>query len=217
VSPRGSTARLAFVVSEHRQGLWRERVERYRRAAHRLTELAEANVVTFHYTDLEALDAEAIVLSGSYDPWDAHESGELGRFRDGLRVCDRPVLGICAGMQLLATAAGGEVTAAARATERGFADVEVLDDSDLLAGLQNRISVLEHHSDEVSAVPSGLRVLARSESCAVEALAFDDRPWWGTQFHPEEWTDEHPSGRVVVENFLRLAGIPLRQTESSCS
>ena len=202
--------RLAFVLSEHRGGLLPERLDRYRNAAGRLAELAAAEVVTSHYTEADALDADAVVLSGSYDPWDAHDPHELDRFRAVLRACERPAFGICAGMQLLATATGGEVAPAAIATERGFADVDVLDGSDLLAGLQPRISVLEHHTDEITALPDGFRVLARSETCAVEALAAEDRLWWGTQFHPEEWTAEHPAGRAILENFLRLAGIGVR-------
>jgi len=91
-----------------------------------------------------------------------------------------------------------------------FAAVDVVDRSDLLAGLEGQISVWEHRTDEVRSPPPGFRLLARSSSCAVEALAADDRRWWGTQFHPEEWSVDHPAGRVVLENFLGLAGIPLR-------
>ena len=48
-------------------------------------------------------------------------------------------------------------------------------------------------------------MLASSDACAVEALAVEDRPWWGTQFHPEEWDDEHPAGRAIIERFVELA------------
>jgi GMP synthase-like glutamine amidotransferase len=48
-------------------------------------------------------------------------------------------------------------------------------------------------------------VLASSERCAVEAVAVDDRSWWGTQFHPEAWDDDHPAGRSVIERFLALS------------
>ena len=201
--------RLAFVISEHAGGLRPERLARYGQVERRLAELAGADVVTVHYSEIDQIAADATVLSGSFDPWSAHDQGALERFHETLRGRDGAVLGICAGMQVLAMAAGGEVGPAGRPLV-GFTDVEVLDDDDLLAGLDARISVWEHHTDEVRSLPPGLRVLARSETCAVEALAADDRPWWGTQFHPEEWSSDHPAGRAVLENFLRLAGVPLR-------
>ncbi len=205
--------RLAFVVSEHRAGLRQETLERYRRAADRLAEIADTDVTTAHYTELAAVEADAIVLSGSYDPWSAHGTADLERLADGLRSFDGPVLGICAGMQTLVRAAGGEISSADEPAAGVFASVDVLDDSDLLSGLGPRIDVFEYHTDEVGVLPDRFRVLARSETCAIEAIAARDRPWWGTQFHPEEWNAEHPAGRIVVENFLRLAGIGVTGSE----
>jgi GMP synthase-like glutamine amidotransferase len=202
--------RLGFVISEHRGGLQPESLARYRQAADRLAGLARADIATSHYTDIDALDADAIVLSGSYDPWSAHDVLELERLSEALRAYEGPVLGICAGMQTLVRAAGGEISAADRPTAEGFATVDVLDGSDLLSGLEPRVDVFQHHTDEISDLPDGFRVLASSESCAIEALAAQHRVWWGTQFHPEEWSAEHPAGRVVLENFLHLAGIGAR-------
>ncbi len=202
--------RLLFVLSEHPGGLTEERLARYRENERRLAGLARAEVTTAPYARVERLDADAVVLSGSADPWAAHDPHELERFRDALRAYEGPLLGICAGLQLLASAAGGDVARAERATGPAFAEVEVVDGSDLLAGVGERATVWEHHTDEVRSLPPGFRLLARSDGCAVEALAAEERPWWGTQFHPEEWSGEHPAGRVVLENFLRLAGVPLR-------
>ena len=203
-------SRLRLVVSEQRGGLTPETEARYGRAVRRLAELACADVASSHYADGDACDADALVLSGSYDPWSAHDPAELERLDERLRAFDGPVLGVCAGMQTLVRAAGGEIAATAAPIPEGFAGVDVVDASDLLAGLGAHIHVFEHHSDEVRALPDGFRVLARSETCRVEAVAADDRPWWGTQFHPEEWSAEHPAGRAVLENYLRLAGIAVR-------
>jgi GMP synthase-like glutamine amidotransferase len=202
--------RLAFVISEHRGGLGPEVVARYRQAVRRLSELARADVATSHYTDVGAFDADAIVLSGSFDPWSAHDPAALERLGGELRAYDGPVLGICAGMQTLVRAVGGTISAADQASEEGFAPIDVLDASSLLRGLEPRIEVFQHHTDEISELPTGFRVLAISETSAVEAVAAEDRPWWGTQFHPEEWSAEHPAGQVVLQNFLRLAGIEAR-------
>ena len=106
---------------------------------------------------------------------------------------------------MLARALGGVVGPAGQAT-RGYRPIDVADDSDLLAGLAPRFDAYQSHEDEVIRVPAGVRVLASSDACAVEALAVEDRPWWGTQFHPEEWDDEHPAGRAIIERFVELAG-----------
>jgi GMP synthase-like glutamine amidotransferase len=205
-----SGVRVAFVISERADGLTPERLAHYRDVERTLADVAHADVSTVHYAELGSAQADATVLSGSYDPWAAHDQEALARLRGELRGREGPVLGICAGMQLLATAAGAEVAAAAAPVGPVFAPVEILDDTDLMAGLAGGISVWHHHGDEVKAPPHGFRVLARSRTCAVEALAADDRPWWGTQFHPEAWDAEHPAGRTILENFFRLAGIALR-------
>ena len=38
-------------------------------------------------------------------------------------------------------------------------------------------------------------------------IIHDELPIIGTQFHPEYYTDEHPAGRQLIENFFRVAGI----------
>lgn len=198
--------RLLLVWSEHTAGLTAPRVARYRELESRLAALTEAQVDTAPYESLARIEADAVVLSGSGDPWQAHPAGALDRFQHLLAGYEGPALGICAGMQLQARAAGGDVGTAARPV-RGFRRVDVLDASDLLFGLAPGFAAFQHHTDEVTTLPSGFRVLATSGSCAVEAMAADDRPWWGTQFHPERWSGAHPAGRAILERFLRLAGL----------
>jgi gamma-glutamyl-gamma-aminobutyrate hydrolase PuuD len=40
-------------------------------------------------------------------------------------------------------------------------------------------------------------------------------PIVGTQFHPEYWTDEHPAGKILIENFCRWAGLISPPTDDS--
>jgi GMP synthase (glutamine-hydrolysing) len=143
------------------------------------------------------------VLSGSSAPWSAHDPAELARLGDVVRTAGRPVLGICAGMQLQAVFAGGTV-AAGRSPEHGFLPIAIEDGSDLLRGLPAEILVFQDHGDEVTALPEGFRVLASSPQCPVQAIADPARRWWGTQFHPEEFRPEHPAGEQVLRNFFAL-------------
>jgi GMP synthase-like glutamine amidotransferase len=201
--------RILYVLSEHEGGLTRERAAAYERDCERLASLTEAEVAIAPYWSLEAPDADVLVLSGSTDPWALHDPVALERHHATLNAFPGPVLGICAGMQNLVRARGGTIGHAAQPVY-GFTAVDVVDGTDLLCDCPASIEVLQRHDDEVTSLPAGLRVIASSAACPVEAIAADDRPWWGTQFHPEAWDDEHPAGRAILERFLHLAGAPLR-------
>jgi GMP synthase (glutamine-hydrolysing) len=201
---------VLFVVTERAGGLTPARREWYEATRARIEAVVGADVESRHYDAVEAPTADAIVLSGSTDPWAMHDRRSLGRFYEELRRYRGPVLGICAGMQMLVRAQGGVVGPAERSV-RGYAAIDVVDDTDLLAGLAPRFDAFQSHEDEVTRLPAGFRILASSDACAVEAIAADDRPWWGTQFHPEAWDDDHPAGRAIVERFLELADLPRRR------
>lgn len=62
----------------------------------------------------------------------------------------------------------------------------------------------------MKAVPPGFEVIASNENCRVQAMRHRTRPIWGTQFHWERYSDEHPHGRTIMLNFLRVAGLPSR-------
>lgn len=164
-----------------------------------------------HYLDADDLSsADAVVLAGSSAPWPEHDASALEQLGRRLVASQRPTLGICAGLQLMAMAGGGEVRPmAARGAprEHGFSLIEVVDDSDLLTGLPSRPSVFQDHTDEVVTLPEGFTLLARSPRCGVEAAADRTRRWWGVQFHPERATARYPAGEQVLRNFFALAGL----------
>lgn len=195
---------VVFLLTEESGHLTPERRRRYDEAAGLLAGLAGKPPRVLHYTEVDDLDgASAIVVSGSDAPWAAHDPGGLERLRGSLSRCGRPVLGVCAGMQLLAECAGGVVGHAGE-PERGYLPVEVLDGGGLLAGLSAHPRVYLDHTDEIVSLPDGFRVLARSPACAIQAIVDERRRFWGTQFHPERAVDEHPAGRQVLENFFAI-------------
>jgi GMP synthase (glutamine-hydrolysing) len=112
-----------------------------------------------------------------------------------------PVLGICLGLHIIATAFGGSVKPG-RLGGYGPVEVEILDHDDILTGYPEKIPVWASHADEVSAVPAGFRVLARSGICAYEAIAWPGRRIYGLQWHPE--VSHSADGRIVYENFNRI-------------
>ena len=195
---------ILFVISEHEDGLTPAEHEWHEAGRAQIASLTSATVESVPYWAADALSADALVLSGSSDPWALHNPDELERYYEKLRRYPGPILGICAGMQMLVRAGGGSVGPAAQAT-RGFAPVEVVGASELFAGSPRSVEVLKKHEDEVTALPPEFRVIATSKTCRVEAVEAVGRRWWGTQFHPEAWDAEHPEGRAIVERFLGLA------------
>ena len=200
---------VTLVVTEHSSFLDAARKQRYEAIRTTLEEIAGRPVSSIHYPDVERLGPGPVVLSGSGAPWDRHDPAELERLGDAVRSAEAPVLGICAGLQLLTGFAGGRVEPMAvsgRPPERGYLPLEVLDGADLLAGLPARATVYQDHTDEIAELPADFRILARTAGCEIQAIAAPERRWWGTQFHPERFDSRHPDGRRVIANFFELAG-----------
>jgi len=142
---------------------------------------------------------DALVLSGG-SPNIASEAGRLGHNGDYLDKADFPILGICAGMQFMATHFGGTTGPAVRA-EFGRTRLFVDEEDDLFRGLPKEFDVWESHNDEVKNVPEGFQVLARSDTCLVEAMRHVKRPLYALQFHPEVENTEF--GVDIFKNFLK--------------
>jgi GMP synthase-like glutamine amidotransferase len=169
----------------------------------RLGELTGAPVFVKHYLEANraGFEGQAAVLSGSLSAWAAHDPSELAAFRRRILEFDGRLLGICAGMQLIASALGGSVGHAA-SPEHGFVEVE-LQSNDLFEGLSRVAGFYQNHGDEVTEVPESVEVIARNAAC-VQAIHVPARAWWGTQFHPELGDESHPAGERVLANAARL-------------
>src|SRR6056297_3169364 len=145
--------------------------------------------------DPTEVEADGIVLSGGPD---MDRAGQSAAYLDA----DVPVLGICLGMQLIATELGGRVGSG---DYGGYADVtvEILDEEDPLVGsLAPETRVWASHADEVKEVPEGFTRTATSDVCGVEAMSDTDRQLYGVQWHPEVAHTEE--GEAVFENFLAV-------------
>ncbi len=142
---------------------------------------------------------DALVLSGGA-PDVASEAGRMGNNGEYLDQAEYPILGICAGMQFMATHFGGSTGPAVRAEfgrTRLYVDVE----DQLFQGVPREFDVWESHNDEVKVVPKDFEVLAHSDTCKVEAMRSLERPLYAVQFHPEVENTDH--GMDIFRNFLR--------------
>ncbi len=142
---------------------------------------------------------DALVLSGGA-PDVASEAGRMGNNGEYLDRAEFPILGICAGMQFMATHFGGTTGPAVRA-EFGRTRLYVDMEDQLFQGVPKEFDVWESHNDEVKTVPEGFQVLAHSDTCQVEAMCSSKRPLYAVQFHPEVENTEN--GVDIFRNFLK--------------
>ncbi|MDU1270058.1 MAG: glutamine-hydrolyzing GMP synthase [Escherichia coli] len=89
-----------------------------------------------------------------------------------------PVFGVCYGMQTMAMQLGGHVEAS-NEREFGYAQVEVVNDSALVRGIEDALTadgkplldVWMSHGDKVTAIPSDFVTVASTESCPFAIMA----------------------------------------------
>lgn len=123
---------------------------------------------------------------------------------DMIRKLDLPFLGICFGHQLIGAAYGTEVKDLGQ-TIRAFKEVNLIHSDPIFDGLPSTIRVSESHRQALAQVPEGFRLLAESPTSRIEAIAHETCPIYGVQFHPERSDPKNPHGRVIIQNFMRLA------------
>ncbi len=155
-----------------------------------------------------ALNPHAFILSGG--PNSVYEA-EAPTLPGYVLSSDRPVLGICYGMQLLAQALGGRVHASHQ-REYGRAELRPHGPAALIPP-RPPFHVWMSHGDKVEAVPPGFTITATSDNCPVAAMENAERGWYALQFHPEVNHTEH--GREVLANFLRAARVPADWTPAN--
>lgn len=133
--------------------------------------------------------AGVIVLGGEMGANDTDEHPHLCRvlsFMARALEAKTPLLGICLGGQLLARAAGGEVSSPSRHREHGICRVELTREGmldPLFAGVATPFVTFQLHNDSFTP-PPGATLLASSAACPAQAFSLPNRVY-GLQFHPE--------------------------------
>lgn len=127
---------------------------------------------------------------------------------------DKAIYGICWGHQMLAKAILGEQSCRkTEIPEFGFREIEI-QPNPLFAGIENPV-FLESHYDEVCNLTSDFKIIATNKNCEVQAFQYQDRPIWGTQFHPEitylyskkmirDHLQEKPEDKRYFENQIKV-------------
>ena len=112
---------------------------------------------------------------------------------------DIPILGICYGLQVMVQLNGGDVIPADH-REYGRAQLSINGHQNpLFEGLPASSTIWMSHGDKVTRIPDGFEVTGESENSEFCAIAHNERPWFGLQFHPEVQHTEF--GNQILENF----------------
>lgn len=145
---------------------------------------------------LETFDA-LIIMGGPMSVNDEVEHPWLIEEKDVVRRAIRqgmPVLGICLGAQLIASALGARVYPG-REREIGWFAIEGLEPGPGAYRFPAQISVLHWHGETFD-LPAGARRLARSAICENQAFCIGERVV-GLQFHLEM---EPPAIEAIIEH-----------------
>jgi len=126
---------------------------------------------------------------------------------------EKPVFGVCFGLQAIAEAFGGKVVRAP-VPMHGKTSAIIHNGTGMFAGLPTPFTATRYHSlcvDEQS-LPPELEVIARSSDGVVQAVAHRTLPIAGVQFHPESILSEH--GERLVRGALGIDSTGKRVVES---
>jgi anthranilate synthase component II len=122
--------------------------------------------------------------------------------REIIAMSERPVLGVCLGMQGIVDALGGEV----RVVEPAHGEIARVchTGQGVFAGLPADFKAVRYHSQAAVRLPPSLTQTAWSDDDAAVVMGVQHatRPLHGVQFHPESILTEH--GEELVRNFLAM-------------
>ncbi len=148
-------------------------------------------------------EPDLVILTGSSALLSKPRTRELFQPEiDLIRSAKFPVLGICYGHQIIGSAFDAPMRDLGQMF-RGYEKVSVVMKHPLFDGLPSDLVVSESHRQELTKVPNEFQHLAQSTTSKVEAMVHRSRPIYGLQFHPERSNDEHPHGRMILQNLLK--------------
>jgi len=149
---------------------------------------------------------DGVVLSGSPDMMSEERiQAKYRKEMDSILDAKAPLLGVCFGHQMIASAFGSQVVDDGRHVLK-MVRTEVLADDPLFEGLPKSMMLLESRHEVVKTMPRGFELLATSATSRIATMRHRSRALYGVQFHPERFTREHPDGDRVVGNFVRMLG-----------
>lgn len=167
----------------------------------------------FHYgiesSKIQEFNPKGVILSGG--PESVTQKEKCPLIPDIIFELSVPILGICYGMQALASQLGGDVEGSSDQREFGHAALTIpknAPDNLLFRTIcdqtdsegQGVLEVWMSHGDKVTVLPPNFVTLAQSKYAPISAMGNLEKNWYGLQFHPE--VTHTRQGMIVLKHFL---------------
>src|SRR4030066_2311125 len=146
--------------------------------------------------EIKKLNPIGIILSGG--PMSVYDDNSPALDNDILTL-NKPILGICYGLQILCKNLGGKVESA-KDREYGKAELSIEGNSSLFHDVKNDTTVWMSHGDYLTNLPQGFNVIGTSHHSPICAIENTQQKIYGVQFHPEVVHTEE--GEKIIRNFL---------------
>lgn len=219
---------IAYIDIEHismkaDKERWTARLARLLNVKYKLEEISGLPCLIIRYEKvtqalLDQLGVKAICVSGSSTELPHYTEVEMAGMRQIFETVTRPTIGFCGGHQMMAhfygvdvkpinEAESGTMTGGGwreRTHELGMTPVQVIKPHPLFAGMGDELTMFQAHYWEVKALPDGFEAFASSDITPIQFMSHKSMPLFSTQFHPEEWDEEHDDGRTLLKNFFKL-------------
>ena len=140
------------------------------------------------------MNVKGIILSGSPSSVKNKDSLKLD---PEIIEMGLPVLGLCYGLQLIASMYGGVVS---KSREYGVTKAYIDQPFGVLEGLDACEQVWMSHGDTVFEAPIDYLVLAHTDRVPVAAMKHKERDLWALQWHPE--VVHTLKGKMMLRNFV---------------
>ncbi len=148
--------------------------------------------------------AKGIILSGGPESTIGDDAPDAPNIVFELGI---PVLGICYGMQTMASQLGGKVENADH-HEYGYAQVRARGHTRLFKDIEDEVNEQGHglldvwmsHGDRVEAMPDGFKLMGSTDNAPIAAMADENKQFYGIQFHPE--VTHTKQGKRIIERFV---------------
>ncbi|MFX1531821.1 MAG: glutamine-hydrolyzing GMP synthase [Promethearchaeota archaeon] len=149
---------------------------------------------------IKSIKPKAIIFSGGpnsiYDKGSPTLNDVFFKFTSENKI---PILGICYGHHLIIHKFKGKVESKEK-KEYGRANLIIIEESLLFNSLNREETVWMSHGDQVTFLPEGFRILAKTDTCPIASYENKDQLLYGVQFHPE--VVNTPNGNKILENFV---------------
>lgn len=146
--------------------------------------------------EIKALNPKGIIFTGGPNSVYLEDSPTIDKEIFELGI---PVLGLCYGCQLIAHLTGGNVKSA-ETSEYGKTETYFDSTSLLFKNLPEKAITWMSHTDYISEVGKGFKIVAHTDNCPVAAMENTERKLYGMQYHPEVMHTEN--GTDMLRNFL---------------